>query len=317
MSEERPIGELLAYLGGLGYTELYRRGESREARGRSGERPAGRAGERPAEPRPLSRPGPPPMTAPGVPAPGMAARAGAARSVAAPPPAFGPPPGAPGAAARGLATPPPGEGVRRFVPTPGPALPAAERARRLELLRQDCLRCKECRLCRGRSQVVFGDGHADADLMLIGEGPGAEEDRHGLPFVGAAGELLNKIIQAIGLDRSQVYIANVVKCRPPENRDPEHDEIDACLPFLLEQIDLVRPRLIVSLGRVAARTLLHSADSLARLRGNWFEVAGAQMRVTYHPAALLRDESLKRPTWEDMKLVRDRLKELREQGPKP
>ena len=203
-----------------------------------------------------------------------------------------------------------------FAAPSGPLLPAAERARRLELLRQETLRCRVCRLCRERAQVVFGEGHADAELMLVGEGPGAEEDRQGMPFVGAAGQLLTKIIQAIELDRSQVYITNVVKCRPPGNRDPEHDEIDACLPHLLEQIELVRPRLIVALGRVAARTLLHSAAPMTQLRGAWYKVRGADLRVTYHPAALLRDELLKRPTWDDMKIVRDRLKELREQGPK-
>lgn len=286
MSQEPPIAELLAYLGGLGYTELYRRGDRRESKG--------------------SRP-PANFDAPAA-RPERATRPAAGRS--APPVQGGPPPQAPARVASAAAK-------IDFTAPPGPALPLAERSRRLELLRQDSLQCRNCRLCRGRTQVVFGSGPVDAELMLIGEGPGAEEDRQGLPFVGAAGELLTKIIQAIELDRSQVYIANVVKCRPPENRDPEHDEIDACVPFLLEQIELVRPRLIVALGRVAARTLLHSAAPLGQLRGEFFPIRGAQMRVTYHPAALLRDESLKRPTWEDMKIVRDRLRELREQGPKP
>lgn len=306
MSEERPIGELLAYLGGLGYTELYRRGERREARdtrpreteraparsarGEAPSRSPGRVPAPPHTPGPMSSPGPPsppePRQAPGPAAPPRAARTG------------------------------PSGGVSPFDEIPGPALPAAERARRLELLRQETLRCRICRLCRDRSQVVFGEGYADADLMFVGEGPGADEDRQGMPFVGAAGQLLTKIIQAIELDRTQVYIANVVKCRPPGNRDPEHDEIDACLPHLVEQIDLVRPRLIVALGRVAARTLLHTAAPITQMRGSWFKVRGADLRVTYHPAALLRDEGLKRPTWDDMKIVRDRLKELREQGPK-
>ncbi len=280
--------ELLAYLGGLGFSELYRRGEKREAR-----LPRERSAER----------SPAPERAPNRVAGGRTAARAAA--VTAPPAAVEP--------ARREAEPP----AFSLAEAPGPALPAAERARRLELLRLESSRCKECRLCRGRNQVVFGHGHGDADLMFIGEGPGAEEDRQGLPFVGAAGELLTKIIQAIELDRSQVYIANIVKCRPPGNRDPEHDEIDACLPILLEQIELVRPRLIVALGRVAARTLLHSAASLSELRGAFYPVRGAEMRVTYHPAALLYDESLKRPTWDDMKIVRDRLKELRAEGPKP
>ena len=288
MSQEPPIAELLAYLGGLGYTELYRRGERREKKGPDPRPAATRENVRPER---VSRPaaampdsGSPPATA--------RPRAESARA-ASPAPAID------------------------FSVAPGPALPLAERSRQLELLRQQSLQCRNCRLCRGRTQVVFGSGPVDAELMLIGEGPGAEEDRQGLPFVGAAGELLTKIIQAIELDRSQVYIANVVKCRPPENRDPEHDEVDACLPYLLEQIDLVRPRLIVALGRIAARILLHTAAPLNQLRGEFFPIRGAQMRVTYHPAALLRDESLKRPTWEDMKIVRDRLRELREQGHKP
>lgn len=144
--------------------------------------------------------------------------------------------------------------------------------------------------------------------MLIGEGPGAEEDKQGLPFVGPAGELLTKILAAIELSRDQVYIANVVKCRPPGNRNPEPGEIEACAGFLARQIDLVRPKLIVVLGRVAAQALLRSDQSLGRLRGTWHTVRGIPTRVTYHPAALLRQASYKRPTWEDMKQVRDRLR---------
>ncbi len=169
--------------------------------------------------------------------------------------------------------------------------------------------CTACRLCRGRTQVVFGSGNPDADLMFIGEGPGAEEDRQGLPFVGPAGALLTRIIAAIELDRESVYIANVVKCRPPRNRDPEPDEVAACHPFLERQIALVKPRVIVALGRVAAQCLLRSSDSLGRLRDRWHEVAGVPTRVTYHPAALLRNAGWKRPTWEDMQIVRDRLLE--------
>lgn len=171
--------------------------------------------------------------------------------------------------------------------------------------------CQACGLCRGRRSVVFGDGHPDADLMLIGEGPGAQEDRQGLPFVGPAGELLNKIIAAIDETREGVYIANVVKCRPPNNRDPLPDEVDACRAYLEAQIDLVRPKVLVALGRVAAQALLGSRESLGRLRGRWHDVRGVPTRATYHPAALLRNASWKRPTWEDMQLVRDRLRELR------
>lgn len=171
--------------------------------------------------------------------------------------------------------------------------------------------CTRCRLAEGRCTVVFGSGDANAELMFIGEGPGAEEDRQGLPFVGAAGELLSKIIAAIGLRRKDVYIANVVKCRPPNNRDPLPDEVAACSSYLARQIDLVRPRLIVLLGRVAAQSLLGTETSLGAMRGRWYEVRGVPARVTYHPAALLYQASYKRPTWEDMKLVRDRLGDLR------
>jgi DNA polymerase len=143
--------------------------------------------------------------------------------------------------------------------------------------------------------------------MFIGEGPGAEEDRQGLPFVGRAGELLTKIIQAIGRTRDEVYIANIVKCRPPGNRDPQPDEVAACRPYLEEQIALVAPRVIVALGRIAAQTLLGTDAPIGRLRGRWFTVLGVPTMVTYHPAALLRNPALKRPTWEDMQQVRDRL----------
>jgi DNA polymerase len=144
--------------------------------------------------------------------------------------------------------------------------------------------------------------------MFVGEGPGAEEDRRGLPFVGAAGEKLNQIIAAIGMQREEVYIANVVKCRPPGNRNPLPAEAEACRGFLEQQIDLIRPRVIVALGRVAAQSLLGTGEAVARLRGSWWEVRGVPMRVTYHPAAILRDPSLRKPTWEDMKMVRDRLR---------
>ncbi len=156
---------------------------------------------------------------------------------------------------------------------------------------------------------MFGTGRADADLMFVGEGPGAQEDRQGVPFVGPAGQLLTRIIRAIDLEREDVYITNVVKCRPPGNRDPAPEESGACRGFLDRQIALVRPRLIVALGRVAAQQLLATRTPLGRLRGRWHEVAGVPTRVTYHPAALLRNESFKRPTWEDMQVVRDRLRE--------
>ena len=159
--------------------------------------------------------------------------------------------------------------------------------------------------------MVFGSGDPNADLMLVGEGPGAEEDRQGLPFVGPAGELLTRIIQAIDLSREQVYIANVVKCRPPGNRDPQPDEIGACIGFLERQIELVQPKVIVALGRIAAQSLLGTDEPIGRMRGRWYRVQGVPTMVTYHPAALLRNPALKRPVWEDMQQVRDRLRELR------
>jgi DNA polymerase len=169
--------------------------------------------------------------------------------------------------------------------------------------------CTRCRLAEGRHSVVFGCGAPRAELMFIGEGPGAEEDRRGLPFVGRAGELLDRIIAAIGLRRDAVYIANVVKCRPPGNRDPQPDEVAACRGYLERQIDLVRPRVIVALGRIAAQSLLGNDLPIGRMRGQWYTVRGVDTLVTYHPAALLRNPSLKRPAWEDMQQVRDRLQD--------
>ncbi|MCP3964461.1 MAG: uracil-DNA glycosylase [bacterium] len=196
-------------------------------------------------------------------------------------------------------------------PAGTPATDAAdseERAVALGELATEASECAACRLSEGRKQVVFGSGNPDADLMLVGEGPGAEEDRRGLPFVGPAGELLTKILRAIDLERDEVYIANVVKCRPPSNRDPERDEIAACRGYLERQIELVRPRVIVALGRVAAQALFGTTEALGRLRGRWHTVRGVPARATYHPAALLRYSKYKRPTWEDMQEVRDRLR---------
>ncbi len=200
-------------------------------------------------------------------------------------------------------------GVAAAGPAALAAPPPGERRERLAVVAREAAGCTRCGLSEGRNKVVFGSGDADADLMFIGEGPGAEEDRQGLPFVGRAGELLTRIIRAIDLDRERVYIANIVKCRPPGNRDPQPDEVAACRGYLEQQIDLVRPRVIVLLGRVAAQTLLGNDWPLARMRGHWHRVRGVDTRVTYHPAALLRNAALKRPTWEDMQVVRDRLAE--------
>lgn len=197
-------------------------------------------------------------------------------------------------------------GATRSVRPRGDASAEATEAA-LAALAEEASSCVRCGLAEGRTQVVFGTGDPQADLMFIGEGPGYHEDLQGQPFVGNAGGLLNKIIEAIGLTREQVYIANIVKCRPPNNRDPQPDEVAACRGYLERQIELVAPRVIVALGRVAAQTLLGNDLPLGRMRGQWFEFQGTRLRVTYHPAALLRNQALKRPTWEDMQLVRDYL----------
>jgi uracil-DNA glycosylase len=165
-----------------------------------------------------------------------------------------------------------------------------------------CTRCKLCTL--GRSQIVFGVGNPKARLMFVGEAPGEDEDKKGEPFVGRAGQLLTKIIEAIGLTRDQVYIANVIKCRPPGNRNPEADEVAACEPFLFRQIDAIQPKVIVPLGKFAAQSLLRTMDPITRLRGRQFEYRGAVLIPTFHPAYLLRNPSAKREVWEDMKKVR-------------
>lgn len=193
-----------------------------------------------------------------------------------------------------------------------PAQPAdpdpPDAAHELERLRTETIgACTRCKLHEGRQNIVFGVGDPSARLMFVGEGPGANEDRLGEPFVGRAGALLDKIIAAMGLARADVYIANIVKCRPPGNRDPEPDEVAQCEPFLKEQIRTIRPEALVALGRVAATTLLQVDQPLGRLRGRWHEYEGIPLLATYHPAALLRNEGLKRPTWEDVQTVMDRL----------
>jgi DNA polymerase len=166
----------------------------------------------------------------------------------------------------------------------------------------DCTRCKLHAL--GRKQIVFGVGNPNADLMFVGEAPGADEDIQGIPFVGRAGQLLTKIIEAIGLKRDDVYIANVIKCRPPQNRNPEQDEVDTCEPFLFRQIDIIEPKVIVALGKFGAQTLLRTLEPISRLRGRVYEYRGAKLVPTFHPAYLLRNPASKREVWEDMKLVR-------------
>jgi DNA polymerase len=169
-----------------------------------------------------------------------------------------------------------------------------------------CTRCKLCTL--GRKQVVFGVGNPQADLMFVGEAPGGDEDEQGVPFVGRAGQLLTRIIEAIELHRDDVYIANVIKCRPPGNRNPEPDEVLTCEPFLFQQIDIIQPKVIVALGKFAAQSLLRTDTPITRLRGRIHPFRGAQLVPTFHPAYLLRSPDKKRETWEDMKLVRSLLR---------
>lgn len=183
--------------------------------------------------------------------------------------------------------------------------PAGEAPDSLDAIRSDIGPCTRCKLSRlGRSQVVFGVGNPKAELMFVGEAPGRDEDLQGEPFVGRAGQLLTKIIEAIGLSRDQVYIANVIKCRPPENRNPEPDEVATCEPFLFRQVDVIRPKVIVALGTFAAKALLRTDDPISRLRGRIYAYRGAKLVPTFHPAFLLRSPDRKRDTWEDMKKVR-------------
>jgi len=196
-----------------------------------------------------------------------------------------------------------GDGFQsEMIPVPVFANPAAVLAAIRIDIGPDCSRCKLHAL--GRRQIVFGVGNPDADLMFVGEAPGADEDVQGEPFVGRAGQLLTKIIAAIGLTREDVYIANVIKCRPPQNRNPEPDEVDTCEPFLFRQIDAIKPKVVVALGSFAARALLRTEDSISRLRGRVYEYRGAKLIPTFHPAYLLRNPSSKKEVWEDMKLVR-------------
>jgi len=167
--------------------------------------------------------------------------------------------------------------------------------------------CRRCKLAPTRTQIVFGQGNPNADLMFVGEAPGRDEDEQGLAFVGRAGQLLTKIIEAIGMKREDVFICNVLRCRPPNNRNPEPDEVAACRPFLEETMRLVAPRAIVTLGTFAAQALLETDEPIGRLRGRWREARGVRVMPTFHPAFLLRSPERKKDVWEDMKVVRDYL----------
>jgi DNA polymerase len=189
-------------------------------------------------------------------------------------------------------------------PPPAVAVPPTDPVEALRLIREDLGDCTRCALHKqGRKQIVFGVGNPHAELMFVGEGPGADEDEQGEPFVGRAGQLLNKMIAAMGLRREDIYIANVVKCRPPGNRTPEREECDTCSPFLMRQIDAIRPKAIVALGAVAAKNLLGINDSMGNLRGRMYDFRGIKLAVTYHPAFLLRDPRQKGEAWKDLQMV--------------
>jgi uracil-DNA glycosylase len=192
-------------------------------------------------------------------------------------------------------------------PEMGAMVPAADRAAALQAIREDIGDCTRCALHKGRHTIVFADGSPCARLMFVGEGPGADEDAQGLPFVGRAGQLLNNMIAAMGLKREDCYIANVVKCRPPGNRTPEPDEANTCSPFLFRQIDVVRPQVLVALGATAATYLLGARQPLASLRGRVHAFRGMSLIVTYHPAFLLRDPRQKKEAWADLQMA---MKEL-------
>ncbi len=191
-----------------------------------------------------------------------------------------------------------------LAPLPAEIVPAAQRLVALEAVKAEIGDCTRCPLAyAGRHRIVFADGDANATLMFVGEGPGADEDAQGLPFVGKAGQLLNNMIAAMGVKREEVYIANIVKCRPPGNRTPEFVEASTCSQFLVKQIDIVRPRVIVALGATAATYLLGVRQSLSSLRGRWHATRGAKVAVTYHPAFLLRDPRQKAEAWKDLQMV--------------
>jgi uracil-DNA glycosylase family 4 len=201
---------------------------------------------------------------------------------------------------------PPAAPASTILPAAAPSLfEAIERipGDTLSRIREDIGDCTRCKLHKGRTKIVFGTGNPNADLMFVGEGPGRDEDLSGEPFVGRAGKLLTDMIKAMGLQREDVYIANVVKCRPPENRLPEKDEIATCSPFLMRQIDAIKPKVICTLGSCSAQTLLQTAQGISKLRGEWFDFRGTKLMPTYHPAYLLRNPAAKPEVWKDLQKV--------------
>lgn len=190
-----------------------------------------------------------------------------------------------------------------------PPLPKKDPAKRLIEIREELGDCRRCRLHQDRTHIVFGEGSPTAPLVFVGEGPGADEDRQGRPFIGRAGKLLDKMIRAMGLRREDVYICNIVKCRPPQNRTPNKDEVDRCSPFLIQQLEAIHPRIICALGAPAAQTLLNSTQSISRLRGKIHYWRGIPLVATFHPAYLLRNPIQKAPVWQDLIVVRLQLKD--------
>ena len=179
-----------------------------------------------------------------------------------------------------------------------------------QVLMEECARCHECALCQTRKNVVFGVGNPQAEIMLVGEGPGASEDEQGVPFVGKAGMLLDDMLAIIGLDRTKVYIANIVKCRPPGNRDPLNVEQDACIGYLHRQIELIRPKILVCLGRVAAMRLMDEKFRITKEHGLWYDRNGIRMMAIYHPSALLRDPSKRPETFDDLKTLQEEIRRI-------
>ncbi len=203
-------------------------------------------------------------------------------------------------------------GVARIFPATRSMFDAVPRVNEtLEQIREDLGDCHRCKLAPARRNIVFGSGNPHAELMFVGEAPGADEDEQGLPFVGRAGQLLTKIIEAIEMRREDVYICNILKCRPPGNRNPESDEIASCEPFLMRQIAAIRPRVICALGTFGAQTLLRTKEPISRLRGQFIEYQGSRLMATFHPAYLLRNPGEKRKVWEDVQKIRDYLRSLR------
>jgi uracil-DNA glycosylase len=194
--------------------------------------------------------------------------------------------------------------ARADAPAPGAAAVEIVQIGALDQLRETALGCPRCRLAETRQHVVFGEGSTTADIVVVGEAPGAEEDRTGRPFVGAAGKLLNLLLGSVGFSRDEVYICNVLKCRPPGNRNPQPDEVEACSPYLLRQVELIGPKVILACGTFAAQTLLRTALPIGRLRGGVHEYQGVPLVPTYHPAALLRNPAWVRATWEDLQRLR-------------